>query len=140
MLEDVSVDKHKVGNLRETLLQSLGIDGIAAYKLTPNIELLCLADAIMTAPAILKNIKGARWAKMRILFMQQRLLSEVSSTLQNMIYDELDMLADEILADGESPFDVDAKAEFLLERATIHIHHGLLPSFKGGHPSRQVSY
>ncbi|KAK1084937.1 hypothetical protein LTR48_004980 [Friedmanniomyces endolithicus] len=80
----------------------------------------------MTCPPILKNFKAARWAKMRIAFLQQRLLSEVSSTLQEVIYDDLDILADEILdSEDRVGVDVQRQVELLLERATVHIHHGL---------------
>ena len=124
--EEVSRDSRIIRATRQALLANFNIDGIAAYKLTPDVELLALADAIMTSPPVLKNIKGARWAKMRVVFMQQRLLSEVSSTLQNVIYDDLDMLNDEVIGSREHDgLDVQTQVEFLLERAAIHIHHGL---------------
>ncbi|TKA68177.1 hypothetical protein B0A55_07349 [Friedmanniomyces simplex] len=124
---EVADDGQKTKDVRTALLASLSMDGIAAYRLTPNIELLCLADTIMTCPPILKNFKAARWAKMRIAFLQQRLLSEVSSTIQEVIYDDLDMLADDLLEGSEGRDGVEGGmgVEFLLERATVHIHHGL---------------
>ncbi|EME87096.1 uncharacterized protein MYCFIDRAFT_187042 [Pseudocercospora fijiensis CIRAD86] len=106
---------------KQKMLAGLTMDGVAAYKLTPHIELLCLSEAIMTTPPILKNIKAARWAKLRTSFLHQRLLSEVSSTLQNVIYDDLDVLDTEISSHGKP----DIHNEFVLERSTIHIHHGL---------------
>lgn len=113
-------------NLRVALLETLSIDGIAAYKLTPNAELLCLADAIFTCPPILKNIKVARWAKMRAAFTHQRLLSEVSATLQEVIYEDLEMLQETVMGSNEIPgLGMEAVSEFLIERATIHTHHGL---------------
>ncbi|KAK5132511.1 hypothetical protein LTR08_008895 [Meristemomyces frigidus] len=118
--DDVSGSSERTKATRNALLASLSVDGIAAYKLTPNVELLCLADAVMTNPAVLKGVEVARWAKMRVAFVQQRLLSEVSSTLQNVIYDDLALLEDEVARIGEA-----TEVEFLLERATIHIHHGL---------------
>ncbi|KAF2479419.1 hypothetical protein BDY17DRAFT_257137 [Neohortaea acidophila] len=120
----VAADQHKLQNVRTGLLESLGMDGIAAYKLTPNIELLCLADAIFTCPPILKNIAAARWAKLRVAFLQQRLLSEVSPFLQDVIYEDLRLLQDPIFND-EINATVGIQEEFALERATIHIHHGL---------------
>ena len=124
--ERISSDQRSVQALRQNLLMGLGIDGVAAYKLTPNIELLILADVVMTSPVILKRFPAARWAKMRVTFMHQRLLSEVSSTLQNAIYDDLDVLENEIIGgDTGTTHEEQVKAEFLLERATIHIHHGL---------------
>ncbi|KAI5359036.1 Putative tetratricopeptide repeat protein TTC27/Emw1 [Septoria linicola] len=118
---NVSSDKHHVHAVRQKLLAGLTMDGIAAYKLTPNIELLCLADAIFTNPAILKNIKAARWAKLRSAFFHQRLLSEVSATLQEVIYDDLGLLEDDFAVSKDTGLYV----EFLLERSSIHIQHGL---------------
>ena len=42
--KDVSGDAASVRKIQQDLIASLSLDGIAAYKLTPNIELLCLAD------------------------------------------------------------------------------------------------
>ncbi|KAF2161111.1 hypothetical protein M409DRAFT_69965 [Zasmidium cellare ATCC 36951] len=109
--------------IQKQLLAGLTVDGIAANKLTPHIELLCLADAVMTCPAVLKNVKAARWAKLRVSFLHQRLLSEVSSTLQDVIYDDLELIQDDFTSyQGDRAA---LEAEFVLERATIHIHHGL---------------
>lgn len=118
---EVATDRQQTHHVRQKLLAGLTVDGIAAYKLTPNIELLCVADAIVTNPAILKNIKAARWAKLRTAFFHQRLLSEVSSTLQEVIYDDLGLLEDDLNVAKDASLHV----EFLLERASIHVHHGL---------------
>ncbi|KAI7488077.1 TPR-like protein [Hortaea werneckii] len=121
---DVASDKHRTQGLRNKLLASLSVDGIAAYKLTPNVELLCLADAVVTHPAVLKGVEPARWAKLRTEVCRQRLLSEPSSTLQNLIYDDLDMV-EEQLSKLEQSFKEQAQVEFLLERAEVDTHHGL---------------
>lgn len=124
--EDVSSSPKSIRETRRVLLAGLALDGIAAYRLTPNIELLCLADAIFTSPAILKNVSVARWAKLRTKFMHQRLLSEPASTLQDIIYEDLGIIAGELeAAKTNADFDKQAEGEFLLERSTIHIHHGL---------------
>ncbi|KAK5112358.1 hypothetical protein LTR62_004321 [Meristemomyces frigidus] len=118
--------KPSVEDQRQKLRANFSIDGIAAYKLTPNIELLALADVVFTCPPVLKYVPVARWAKMRVAFLQQRLLSEVSSTLQEIIYDDLGMIADVILGDEEhAAMESQMEVEFLLERATVHLHHGL---------------
>lgn len=124
--ENVSSDSKAVRNIRRSLLANLALDGIAAYRSTPNVELLCLADAIFTNPAVLKNVTTARWAKLRTKFMHQRLLSEVSATLQDVIYEDLAIVAEDLEAAKKTgDFDEYAEGEFLLERSTIHIHHGL---------------
>ena len=120
---EVGVDKEKTKATRDALLGALSVDGIAAYKLTPNVELLCLADAIFTSPAVLKGVQAARWAKLRVQVCRQRVLSEPSATLQNLIYDDLDMVDDQTKTlDGDLRRRVEV--EFLLERASIHTHHG----------------
>ncbi|KAL2352634.1 hypothetical protein BJ546DRAFT_988358 [Cryomyces antarcticus] len=110
-------------SLRGELIVSLGVDGEAAYKLTPNVELLCLADAIMSCPPIVKNVPTVRWAQLRVSFMHQRLLSEISPKLQTSIYDDLAFLETLIMSSSDR-FSRDARVQFLLERATIHTHHG----------------
>jgi hypothetical protein len=69
-------------------------DRVAAYRLTPNIELLCLAQTILISPAIRKNIPVAAWARLRANFVHQRLLSESAPSLQDAIYDDLKVVED----------------------------------------------
>ncbi|KAH9808644.1 TPR repeat-containing protein [Teratosphaeria destructans] len=120
--QNIGQDAAKTRDVRDKLVAGMGADGIAAYKLTPNVELLSLAECVLSHPSVLKAVAPARWAKMRALFMRQRLLSEVSSTLQDQIYDDLDVL-DGVVSGDEGLRG--ARVEFLLERASIHIHHGL---------------
>ncbi|KAJ9661461.1 hypothetical protein H2201_006492 [Coniosporium apollinis] len=117
-------DPKAVSKLRETLVSSLGVDAEAAYKLTPNVELFCLADAIITCPPIPKNIQAARWAKVRVDFLHQRLLSEFAPSLQTSLYDDLAALEEELLRGEPAPGNLDIRTNFLLERAAIHTHHG----------------
>ncbi|KAK5000414.1 hypothetical protein LTR66_000715 [Elasticomyces elasticus] len=118
-------DAQGLASLRQALLSSLTIDGVAAYRLTPYIELLCFADAVMTCPPILKNISAARWAKMRVAFVHQRLLSEVSPTLQKVIYEDLRLLELQVFGDDDFVgLDKQSQVEFLLERAAIHTYYG----------------
>ena len=121
----IASSSEKLQHVRQVLLDSLAIDGIAAYRLTPNVELLCLADAIFTCPPILKNIKATRWAKVREVFTHQRLLPEISPMLQEVIYEDLSLLEEAISVSNLSQ-DVGSsiKSELLLEKATIHTHYG----------------
>lgn len=122
---DLAQSPERMRTVRQQLLASLSLDGVAAYKLTPNVELLCLADAIFTCPPILKHIKVARWAKMRAEFTHQRLLSETSATLQEVIYDDLELLQDTLMGqDGGQAIGAKGLSEFVLERATIHTYYG----------------
>jgi tetratricopeptide (TPR) repeat protein len=114
-----------LSNLRAELVMSLKTDGVAAYKFTPNIELLCLAEVILTSPPVQKNIQASTWAKLRVNFVHQRLLSEVAPSLQNAIYEALSTLERQIVSLDKEKSIKDLHAHFLLERATIHTHHGL---------------
>ncbi|KAH7128225.1 hypothetical protein B0J11DRAFT_613479 [Dendryphion nanum] len=121
---NVSSNKSKLANLRQQLVASLSTDGVAAYKLTPNVELLSLAETILICPPIQKNVTASTWARLRARFIHQRLLSEVASSIQATIYEDLDALSALILG-AEQPHVVpDLRVHFLLERAAINTHHG----------------
>ncbi|KAF4533823.1 TPR domain-containing protein [Lasiodiplodia theobromae] len=134
-------EKEKEKKLRETrarLVQSLGADGAAAYARTPNVELLCLAEAVLAgAYGELEAAVGASavvttalcWAKVRVLVLRQRLLGggDVAPSLQAAIYGELEALEGELLKEGEEDEVVrvrEVRVPFLLERASIHTLHG----------------
>ncbi|KAH0314906.1 TPR-like protein, partial [Aureobasidium melanogenum] len=127
--QDVAEDKQQVTALRRQLIASLAIDGIAAYRLTPNIELLCLANVIISNPDILENISVSRWARLRVTFMHQRLLSEECGTLQDKIFADVDAIQErffDVSPKGKSRASSEnAKVEFLLERASIETFYGL---------------
>ncbi|KAI9833921.1 MAG: hypothetical protein M1819_003430 [Sarea resinae] len=116
--------------LRKQLLASLTVDAVPVYALTPHIELFSLAHAILTHSGLVESAPGARWARCRVLFLWQRMLDEVSATVQTAIYGDLEVLRREILGDsttdatGAHKYTTDARVRFLLERAAIHTFHG----------------
>ncbi|USP75595.1 hypothetical protein yc1106_02869 [Curvularia clavata] len=122
--KDIAGDAKALAKTREELIASLNADGVAAYRLTPNVELLCLADTILISPPIQKNIPASVWTRLRVNFIHQRLLSEPAPGLQNTIYDELRAVEDLIQNSGKSAEIKDLHSTFLLERASIHTHHG----------------
>ncbi|KAF2747817.1 TPR-like protein [Sporormia fimetaria CBS 119925] len=121
----LSSDSTALAKAREELINSLAADGVAAYKLTPNIELLCLAETILFSPPIQKNIPASTWTRMRVDFIHQRLLSEVAPSLQQSIEDELKSLEHQLLSSGLVDKSPDVHVHFLLERGAIYTHHGL---------------
>ncbi|KAG9195629.1 hypothetical protein G6011_00750 [Alternaria panax] len=123
--ENIAGDARALSKARSDLVASLSADGVAAYKLTPNIELLCLAQTILISPAIRKNIPITAWARLRVSFVHQRLLSEPAPSLQDAIYDDLKVVEDLIQNSDKSRDIKDLHTSFLLERAAIHTHHGL---------------
>lgn len=111
-----------IERLEKRLIASLSIDGEAVYKLIPHIELFCLARCILNHPSMTQN-SSLKLARLRVNFWHQRLLTDVSSSLQESIYNDLQLIVDGVFTN--SAFEsIIAPAEFLLERATIHIHHG----------------
>lgn len=103
------------------LLNSLSVDGEAAYRLTHHVELFCLAKAILNELEK-QRFETITWLRLRMNFVHQRLLSEVSPTLQKAIYEDIDALED-VYANQNA--DKDVAAAFLLEIAAIHSYYGL---------------
>ncbi|KAF2683956.1 TPR-like protein [Lentithecium fluviatile CBS 122367] len=123
--KDVASNELARSKLRADLVTSLSADGVAAYKLTPNIELLCLAETIFISPPVQKHIEASTWAKLRVNFVHQRLLSEIAPCLQDAIYDGLAILESQIASLSKEKGIQDLHVHYLLERAAIHTHHGL---------------
>ncbi|KAJ5263587.1 hypothetical protein N7478_011192 [Penicillium angulare] len=102
--------------VRAKIIRDLSVDGEAAYKLTPNAELFSIAKALLVDT----NNEGSvvtKTARMRVNFLHQKMLSEVTSTLQDVIYNDLEELA-------KLDLNADAKGGFLMERAIVNTHHG----------------
>ena len=108
---------------RKRLISSLTVDGEVTYQLTPNVELFCLASAILNYHIVVKDNSLTRWARLRANFWHQRMLSESAASLQQKIYDDVDYL-DGMIISQNSPYKEEAKVQFLLERAAIHTYHG----------------
>ncbi|KAF2034278.1 TPR-like protein [Setomelanomma holmii] len=122
---DISQEAKTLKKTRAGLITSLSADGVAAYKLTPNIELLCLADTILICPPIQKTIELSAWARLRVNFTHQKLLSEPAPSLQTAIYSDLDIVEGLIKTSEKISKIADLHTSFLIERAAIHTHHGL---------------
>lgn len=102
--------------VRAKIIRDLSVDGEAAYQLTPNPELFSVAKALLVDA----NIDGpvvAKTARMRVNFLHQKMLSEVTSTLQDSIYSDSGELV-------KAELNADEKGRYLLERAIINTHHG----------------
>ncbi|KAI3201014.1 hypothetical protein DTO027I6_6117 [Penicillium roqueforti] len=102
--------------VRAKVIRDLTVDGEAAYKLTPNPELFAVAKALLV-DASSDGPLVAKTAHMCINFLYQKMLSEVTSTLQDVIYKDVEVLS-------KADLDSDEKGRFLLERASIYIYHG----------------
>ncbi|KAJ4353570.1 uncharacterized protein N0V89_005300 [Didymosphaeria variabile] len=122
--KDVASTALAISKLRADLVASLSADGVAAYSLTPNVELLCLAETILVCPPIQKYVEHSFWARLRVNFVHQRLLSEPAPSLQKAIYDDLATVERMILSRPQEREAKDLHVHFLLERAAVHTHHG----------------
>ncbi|KAL2002203.1 hypothetical protein VTN02DRAFT_426 [Thermoascus thermophilus] len=120
-------DAKALNALRSKMIRDLSVDGEAAYQLTPNVELFCVAKALLVDADVLcaDGPLVARTARMRINFLHQKMLSEVTGTLQDIVYGDLEELAKALLGgQGVSPTSTaEERARFLLERAAIHTHY-----------------
>uniref|UniRef100_A0A093XCL1 TPR repeat-containing protein C19B12.01 n=1 Tax=Talaromyces marneffei PM1 TaxID=1077442 RepID=A0A093XCL1_TALMA len=126
--EPIAGDRKTLNTMRRKMLRDLSMDGEAVYPLTPNIELFCAAKAILVDSGVHVADDDAplvAWTgRMRVNFLHQKMLSEISGTLQKVIYDDLEKIGTTVLGE-DSNATGKSKAAFLLERATIHTHHGL---------------
>ena len=121
----VSDDHRSVEKARSRLKDSLTVDGESVYRLTPNVELLCFTETILSCRHVQKTTKGIGWVHLRALFIHQRLFSEKSPGLQASIYDLLsDVRAIPNTIVCEENEEV-IETSILLEEAAIHRHHGL---------------
>lgn len=109
--------------VRDRVIRDLSVDGEAAYKLTPCVELFAVAKSILVDADVLigDGPLVAHTIRMRVNFLHQKMLSEVTSTLQEAIYKDLNVISESLLDEKSSSLD---KGKFLLERATVLIHHG----------------
>ncbi|RVX75957.1 hypothetical protein B0A52_00314 [Exophiala mesophila] len=112
-------------SLKNELLQSLTIDGIAPYSLTPHIELFWLAKIILSNPILAEAGFNGRRARFRVNYWHQKLLAEASSSLHDQLYTDGDVLHHQLQsrltfggAAAEEHF-----VEFLVERAVIRTHY-----------------
>ncbi len=108
--------------LQRRLISDLSTDGEAVYRLIPHIELFCLANSILNHPSMVQDL-SLRLARLRANFWHQRMLTDISSSLQETVYEDLQFIGDTVLTESASSGMI-TPAQFLLERATIHIHHG----------------
>ena len=107
--------------LRKQITSSLSVDGEAVYQLIPNIELFFVAQCILNNPSQRDGLDVTLW-RLRVNTWHQRLLQDISPTLQETIYNDLKLLEIEALIKGRKLSDV-SHAQLLIERANIHTYY-----------------
>lgn len=106
---------------RQQLISQLSVDGEAVYRFIPNVELFYFAKSLLNHPGLSEVERLAR-ERLRVNSWHQRLLDQISSTLEQNIYNDLSRVQEQILA-GKHEDELDL-ASFLIERASVHILHG----------------
>jgi tetratricopeptide (TPR) repeat protein len=122
-------EPHRTGglaNIRQQMLQDLAVNGTAPYQLTPHIELFWLAKIILANPVLAEPGFNGRRARFRVNHWHQKLLSEKSDNLQELMYSDAEILEQQLHsrlqfggAAAEEHF-----VEFLVERAQLRIYYG----------------
>ena len=103
------------------LIAWLSVDGEAVYQLIPDIELFIFAKILLNAPALLE-VENLPRARLRVNTWHQRLLNQPSPTLESLIYKDLESIEKNLISrrtESKNEY-----ADFLLERAMIHLLHG----------------
>ena len=109
----------RLEELRHSLILSLSTDGETVYHLIPKVELFCLAKTLLNHVKVVGKDINLIWGRVRVNFWHQRMLSENADSLQKTIYNDLETIGWSISNQSSQ-----ARAQFLIERATIHTHHG----------------
>jgi Flp pilus assembly protein TadD len=123
--ETIANDLARIKATRKDLIDSLAVDGVSAYRLVPNIELFCLAKEILLNDQIVENVTVSRWARLRVNFLHQRLLSETAPTLQNIVSNDLEWLSIRFQSSELHEIDPNVRAAFFLESVSIQMHFGM---------------
>ena len=106
-------------SLKRKILRSLTVDGEAIYSLTPHVELFVLAKRILNQEHLVLDHGPYRWQRLRVNFWHQGMLNDVSVSLQQSIYSDLEAVGQSSL--HQEP---EVRAEYFLERAAINTYFG----------------
>lgn len=112
-------ESQRLEESRKILLASLTVDGEAIYSLTPHVELFVLAKRILNQEKLVLDHGPYLWERLRVNFWHQRMLNDVSASLQQSIYNDLEAVAQSILHER-----LEVRARYFLERAAINMHFG----------------
>lgn len=112
--------------LKDQFFEYLAVDGSRPYPLTPHIELVWLAKVIMSNAVLAEAGFNGRRARMRVNFWHQKLLSEPSPSLRDILYSDADILEQQLTSrvTSHSAASEEHYIEFLVERATIRTYYG----------------
>lgn len=112
-------DPESLKSSRRKICTSLTVDGEAIYSLTPHVELFVLAKRILNQEQLVLDHGPYRWERLRVNFWHQRMLNDVSASLQQSIYDDLEAVGQSSL--HQNP---EIRAKYFLEKAAIDMYFG----------------
>ena len=107
--------------IRHRLISFLSVDGEAVYQRLPCVELFIYSKILLNCVDLHRDI-GLLRARLRVNSWHQRLLNQLSPTLETKIYEDLGAISATIKSStlgGNTPY-----AKFLLEEAATHLLHG----------------
>lgn len=111
-------------DLRRALRDSLAVEGVAVYHLTPHIELFWLAKQILNHEAI-NNISESKRTRARVNFTHQKLLLEHTDSLESQITADYESLEPVIVGlNDERSYGQGRLVSFYIERAVFRTYHG----------------
>ncbi|KAI5838986.1 hypothetical protein DFP73DRAFT_599270 [Morchella snyderi] len=112
-------DTGLAARLEKAVVAALTVDGETAYHLMPCALLLSLSKTLLNAEATARGVATAGWWRMRVNFWHQRVLSEATAGLHDVIYEDARAVA--ALAETQSG---GVQARFLVERALVDTYFG----------------
>lgn len=115
----ICAESESLKSSRRKLLASLTVDGEAIYSLTPHVELFVLAKRILNQEQLVLDHGPYCWERLRVNFWHQRMLNDVSASLQQSIYRDLEAVSRSSL--HQEP---EARARYFLEIAAIDMYYG----------------
>lgn len=118
--------REQTREITDALIRELAVEGEAVYHLIPDVLLFVLARGVLRHP-VLEGLESARWWRLRVNFLHQKLLEEAevkTQVLYDDIYRDLDYLADKIRAGEIAGGDNWMKARFLIEKAQVDLYFG----------------
>ena len=110
----------------DRVIRELAVEGEAAYHLIPHVLLFALARGILSHPVLgtCEEVESARWWRLRMNFLHQRMLEGEKTALYEVIYKDVDYLAAKLQRGELAPGVEWMQARFLTEKAQVDTYFG----------------
>ncbi|CAG8685957.1 19768_t:CDS:1, partial [Racocetra persica] len=125
ILPAVIKEQFNVTELNKKIHEILSVDGEDVYHLTPRALYLLIPRIILVENAFLfTHLKSTSWWGQRVLFIQQRILDNVSGSLHDTIFQYLQSLNDALPSLIPEEKTTEIYARFHLEYGIINHYYG----------------